>query len=77
MELIAGFLTPYIYVGEQGILIEGIKSIRRWENGTIVVASPLGSIRIIGKGLEIDQRTEDHLLIKGRATSIEFEGKSK
>lgn len=68
---------PYIYIGEHGILIEGVKSIRKWESGTIVVVSPLGSIRITGKGLEINQRTPDHILIQGKTLSIEFEEKRK
>lgn len=72
MELLFDFLAPYIFIGAEGIIIEGVKHIKKWDRGEIVVTSPINTITLAGKKLEIEQKTTDTLLIKGAVSSMTF-----
>ena len=72
METIGGFLTPYIFVGEEGILIEGIRRIVKWEESCIEVALLRGRVAVEGKGLRLEHKTLDSMLVTGHIHSLAF-----
>ncbi len=71
METISLFLHPYIFIGPEGALVEGIKKIIRWD-GECIEMSAGGRVRIEGKRLEIEYKSMDSLLVKGRIEGIFF-----
>lgn len=73
MERLAGFLTPFIFVGPEGALIEGVKRILRWDECEIALLAGR-TVVILGKGLKVGYKSSDSVLIKGRITAINFEG---
>ena len=72
MEMISDFLSPYIFIGSEGILIEGVKSIYKWENGLMELRAGNRRITIHGKKLRPEYKTNDMMLIKGKAEKIEL-----
>ena len=55
------------------ILIENYKGILEYEEFFIKVQTEIGSININGFSLELEQITEDDILIKGKINSIDLE----
>ena len=55
------------------ILIENYKGILQYEEFFIKVQTEIGSININGFSLELEQITEDDILIKGKINSIDLE----
>ena len=55
------------------ILIENYKGILEYEEFFIKVQTEIGSIIINGFSLELEQITEDDILIKGKINSIDLE----
>ncbi|MBQ7897302.1 MAG: YabP/YqfC family sporulation protein [Clostridia bacterium] len=71
METISLFLHPYIFIGPEGALVEGVKRIVRWDSECIEMISGR-RVRIEGKRLEIEYKSMDSLLVKGRIEGIFF-----
>ena len=55
------------------ILIENYRGILEYEEFFIKVQTEIGSININGFSLELEQITEDDILIKGKMNSIDLE----
>ena len=55
------------------ILIENYRGILEYEEFFIKVQTEIGSININGISLELEQITEDDILIKGKINSIDLE----
>ena len=55
------------------ILIENYRGILEYEEFFIKVQTEIGSININGFSLELEQITEDDILIKGKINSIDLE----
>lgn len=71
MEIMCGFLHPYVFVGPEGALIEGIKRIYLW-NGDRIELMAGRRIVILGEKLEIEYKSMDSVLIKGKITDLSF-----
>ncbi len=71
MEVISGFIRPYIFVGDEGAFIEGVKKIVKWEETCIEILSG-GRLCIEGERLKIEYKSLDTILVKGRIESISF-----
>ena len=66
--------TPKITItGFNEIIIENFKGILEYEEFFIKVQTEIGSININGFSLELEQITEDDILIKGKINSIDLE----
>lgn len=77
MEIISSFIHPYIFVGDEGVYVEGVKRIFRWESDVIVLQSGK-RLEISGDGLRIEYKSADTILVSGRVEKIEFfSGKRK
>lgn len=74
MELIAGFLTPYILVGKEGAFVDGVKRILRWDEEEITIEGS-EKVTFFGKNLKVGYKTADSVLIKGKISSVVFGGK--
>lgn len=72
MELLADFLNPYILIGAEGILIDGIKRICEWNDECIEVVSGGKIITVCGKGLKMLYKSMDSMLVSGKVERIEF-----
>lgn len=71
METKCLFLHPYIFIGPEGALIEGVKRIVRWDCEGIEMVSGR-KITVKGKKLEIEYKSMDTLLVKGDICEIFF-----
>ena len=71
MEIMCGFLHPYVFVGPEGVLVEGIKRIYLW-NGERIELMAGKRIVILGEKLEIEYKSMDSVLIKGKRDDIYF-----
>lgn len=77
MEIISGLIHPYIFVGDEGAFIEGVKKVVRWEEECIEILSG-GRLSIEGERLRIEYKSMDTILVKGRIKSISFsKGRTK
>ncbi len=76
MEVFADFLHPYILIGADGILIDGIKKVCKWNDDTIEALTHNTLVTVKGKKLKMEYKTQDSLLVSGRVASVEF-GKVK
>lgn len=76
MEMISDFLSPFIFIGSEGILIEGVKSVYKWEEGTMDVRAGNKRLTVCGRKLRPEYKSGDSLLIKGKIEKIEL-GRSK
>ncbi len=74
MERLAELLTPFIFVGPEGALIEGVKRIVGWDECEIEIEAGR-RIVISGKKLAVGYKTNGSVLIKGRINEIRFEGR--
>ncbi|MBR6633949.1 MAG: YabP/YqfC family sporulation protein [Clostridia bacterium] len=72
MEIIANFLNPYVFIGSEGILVEGIRRVGKWQNECIEVESADKVLTICGERLKMEYKSMDSLLVKGRIEKIEF-----
>lgn len=72
MEMISDILSPFIFIGPEGILIEGVKSVHKWEEGTMEVSAGNKRLTVFGKKLRPEYKSGDSLLIKGRIEKIEL-----
>lgn len=72
MEIIANFLNPYVFIGTEGILIEGIRKVSKWQNECIEVESSAKTLVICGERLKMEYKSMDSLLVRGRIEKIEF-----
>lgn len=73
MEIIADFLNPYILIGAEGILVEGIRRVCKWEDNCIILTTVNSKITVTGKGLRPEYKSLDSLLVKGKVDSVGFE----
>ena len=64
-------------VGFNELLIENYKGILEYEDFNIRVNTYIGIINITGFDLELNQMTEDDILVNGRIESIELEKNSE
>lgn len=64
-------------VGFNELLIENYKGILEYEDFNIRVNTYIGIINISGFDLELNQMTEDDILVNGRIESIELEKNSE
>jgi|GEM_PF-1656090 len=71
MEIINDFLHSYVFIGPEGALIEGVKKIQRWQEECIEVISQ-DKIVVCGKGLRVENKSMDSLVVKGSIEKIEF-----
>lgn len=71
MEILCGFLHPYVFIGPEGVLVEGIRRIYLW-NGDRIELMAGRRITILGERLEIEYKSLDSVLIKGRVTEVSF-----
>ncbi|MBQ5746657.1 MAG: YabP/YqfC family sporulation protein [Clostridia bacterium] len=76
MEIMCGFLHPYVFIGPEGALVEGIKRIYLW-NGERIELTAGRRIIILGERLEIEYKSMDSVLIKGRISAISFAREKK
>ncbi len=76
MEIMCGFLHPYVFIGPEGALVEGIKRIYLWDGERIELMAG-GRIIILGERLEIEYKSMDSVLIKGRISDISFAREKK
>ena len=76
MEIMCGFLHPYVFIGPEGALVEGIKRIYLWDGERIELMAG-GRIIILGEKLEIEYKSMDSVLIKGRISAISFAREKK
>ncbi len=76
MERLADFLTPFIFVGPEGALIEGVKRIVGWDECEIEIEAGR-RIAISGNRLKVGYKSSDSVLIKGRIREIRFEGRGE
>lgn len=76
MEMISDFLNPYIFIGSEGILIEGVKKVYKWENGLMEIRAGNKRVAVYGKKLCPEYKTNDMLMIKGTVEKIEL-GRSR
>lgn len=58
-------------VGNESILLENYKGIVEYEENVIRLSN---NINIFGSGLNIEEITDDDILITGKIKNIEFEG---
>ena len=72
MEIIANFLNPYVFIGSEGILIEGIRKVGKWQNECIEVEASDKVLTICGERLKLEYKAMDSLLVRGRIEKIEF-----
>lgn len=70
---ISGYDTKISIVGFDEMLIENYKGILEYEEFYIKVKTVLGNINISGFNLELEQVTEDDILVKGKIESIDIE----
>ena len=70
---ISGYDTKICIVGFDEMLIENYKGILEYEEFYIKVKTVLGNINISGFNLELEQVTEDDILVKGKIESIDIE----
>ena len=71
MEILCGFLHPYVFIGPEGVLVEGIRRIYLW-NGDRIELMAGRRITILCERLEIEYKSLDSVLIKGRVTEVSF-----
>ena len=64
-------------VGFNELLIENYKGILEYEDYNIRVNTYIGIVNISGFDLELNQMTEDDILVNGRIESIELEKNSE
>ena len=74
MEIISGLIRPYIFVGDEGAFIEGVKKVIKWQEDCIEIFSG-GSISIEGEKLKIEYKSMDTILVNGKIKSISFSKK--
>ncbi len=74
MEIIRGFLEPFITVGSEGIMIEGVRRMISWEAERIELATRIKKITLVGKGLKMEYKSLDAILIRGQIDRIELGG---
>ncbi len=72
MEVFADFLHPYILIGADGILIDGIKRVCKWGDETVEAATRDKIITVKGKRLKMEYKTQDSLLVSGMVEAVEF-----
>ncbi len=72
MEKIAELLTPYVFVGNEGMLIDGIKCVHKWEEDCIQLIAVGKIITVEGRRLKLEHKSLDSILISGRITTIIF-----
>lgn len=60
-------------IGFNKILIENYKGILEYTENYIKLSTHIGLINISGYSLELQQMTEDDIMINGKLDSIEFE----
>ena len=58
-------------VGNESILLENYKGIVEYEENIIRLSN---NINVFGSGLNIEEITDDDILITGKIKNIEFEG---
>lgn len=71
-KMLGDFLNPYIIIGADGILVDGIKRVCKWENEKIEAVSKDKRIIISGEKLKMEYKTLDSLLVRGKVEKIEF-----
>lgn len=64
-------------VGFNELLIENYKGILEYEDYNIRINTYIGIVNISGFDLELNQMTEDDILVNGRIESIELEKNSE
>lgn len=69
MEMRCGFLHPYVFLGPEGALIEGVRRIYLW-NGERIELMAGRRITLEGECLEIEYKSQDCVLIKGKIKRI-------
>ena len=74
MQIISGLIHPYIFVGDEGAFIEGVKKVVKWQEDCIEIISG-GSISIEGEKLKIEYKSMDTILVNGKIKSISFSKK--
>ena len=62
-------------LGFEELLIENYKGIIEYEDFFVRISTHIGVININGFELELDQMTEDDIMIKGKIESLDFEEK--
>lgn len=60
-------------LGDKEIYIENHKGILEYTNHEIRISTPLGAMRICGKGLVIDRIRLEDIVISGSFTKVEYE----
>lgn len=70
---INGVDTKVTIISFEEILIENYKGIMEYEEIFIKVNTEMGTININGFNLELEEMTEDDILVKGVINSIDFE----
>ena len=67
-------MSSYIFVGPDGVLIEGVRKIHKWEQECIELSAER-KIIVMGSRLRVEYKSMDSLLIKGEVSCISFLGR--
>ncbi len=77
MELVMDFISPYIFIGAEGVMIEGVRRITLWEEEKIELQLTRSNMTIEGKGLNFEYKSDEVIMISGSVEKIEFFKKGK
>lgn len=77
MELVMDFISPYIFIGAEGVMIEGVRRITLWEEEKIELQLTRSNMAIEGKGLNFEYKSDEVIMISGSVEKIEFFKKGK
>ena len=73
MEMIMNFLCPYIFIGPEGVLVEGVRRVCKWNDECIELISGDRIITIEGCKLKMQYKSMDSLLVNGTVKQIGFQ----
>lgn len=72
MELVMDFISPYIFIGAEGVMVEGVNRITFWEEGKIELQLTRRNMTIEGKNLNFEYKSDEIIMISGSVERIEF-----
>lgn len=72
MELVMDFISPYIFIGAEGVMIEGVRRISFWEKDKIELQLVGKNMSIEGRNLNFEYKSDEVIMISGSVEKIEF-----
>ena len=77
MKMISDLFEPDILVGAEGVLIDGIEALCKWENDIIEVRAKRKTVTVKGTNLRLEYKSLDALMVRGNVETIEFARRKK